>query len=161
MRRQVVLDEEVDLNQVVEASARLVHNKIKHYRVEQDLADDLPKLRGSTNRLVQVVVNTLINAAEALGERGDATIRVASRQEDGGRQIRLSISDNGPGMTDEVKGRLFDPFFTTKQRSGGTGLGMSIAYGIIEEHGGRIEVDSRQGEGSTFHYILPVAGSRH
>jgi len=71
----------------------------------------------------------------------------------------LSISDNGPGMTDEVKDRLFDPFFTTKQRIGGTGLGMSITYGIIKEHGGSIEVDTGLGQGTTFHYILPVARS--
>jgi signal transduction histidine kinase len=76
-----------------------------------------------------------------------------------GRQVCLSISDNGPGMSDEVKDRLFDPFFTTKQRIGGTGLGMSITYGIIKEHGGAIEVDTLPGQGTTFHYILPVAGS--
>jgi len=105
----------------------------------------------------QVVVNTLINAAEALEDRPDACIRIATRLENDGRQVRLSISDNGPGMTDEVKDRLFDPFFTTKQRTGGTGLGMSITYGIIEEHGGSIEVETRLGEGTTFHYILPVA----
>lgn len=152
------LDEEVDLNRVVETSARLVHNKIKHYNIVRDLAEDLPLLTGSLVQLEQVVVNTLINAAEALGDRPDATIRIVTRTENGGRQMRLSISDNGTGMTDDIKDRLFDPFFTTKQRIGGTGLGMSITYGIIEEHGGKIEVDTRPGEGTTFHYILPVAG---
>ena len=102
------------------------------------------------------MVNTLINAAEALEGRPDATIRIITRMGDGGRQVRLSISDNGPGMTDDVRDRLFDPFFTTKQRIGGTGLGMSITYGIIREHGGTIEVDTRVGEGTTFHYVLPV-----
>ncbi len=153
------LDEKVDVNRVVEAATRLVHNKIKRFRLEQDLSEDLPALKGSLVQLEQVVVNTLINAAEAVEDRPDACIRIATRLENSGRQIRLSISDNGPGMTDEVKDRLFDPFFTTKQRIGGTGLGMSITYGIIEEHGGSIEVDTRLGQGTTFHYILPVARS--
>jgi signal transduction histidine kinase len=151
------LDEKVDVNRVVEAATRLVHNKIKRYRLEQSLAEGLPALKGSLVQMEQVVVNTLINAAEALEDRPDACIRIATRLENDGRQVRLSISDNGPGMTDEVKDRLFDPFFTTKQRTGGTGLGMSITYGIIEEHGGSIEVETRLGGGTTFHYILPVA----
>lgn len=153
------LDEKVDVNRVVEAATRLVHNKIKRFRVEQNLAEDLPVLKGSLVQLEQVVVNTLINAAESLEGRPDACIRITTRLENAGRQVRLSIADNGPGMTDDVKDRLFDPFFTTKQRIGGTGLGMSITYGIIEEHGGSIEVDTRLGEGTTFHYLLPVARS--
>ncbi|MGA6994248.1 MAG: ATP-binding protein [Candidatus Deferrimicrobiaceae bacterium] len=153
------LDEKVDVNRMVETATRLVHNKIKRYRLEQSLAEGLPVLKGSVIQLEQVVVNTLINAAEAVEDRPDACIRIATRLENDGGQIRLSISDNGPGMTEEVKDRLFDPFFTTKQRIGGTGLGMSITYGIIKEHGGSIEVDSRLGRGTTFHYILPVARS--
>jgi polar amino acid transport system substrate-binding protein len=153
------LDEKVDVNRVVEAATRLVHNKIKRYRVEQSLEEGLPALKGSLIQLEQVVVNTLINAAEAVEDRPEACIRIATRLENGGRQVCLSISDNGPGMTDEVKDRLFDPFFTTKQRIGGTGLGMSITYGIIKEHGGSIEVDTLPGQGTTFQYVLPVARS--
>jgi len=153
------LDEKVDVNRVVEAATRLVHNKIKRFRLEQSLAEGLPALKGSLVQLEQVVVNTLINAGESVEERTDACIRIATRLENAGRQVRVSIADNGPGMTDEVKHRLFDPFFTTKQRIGGTGLGMSITYGIIEEHGGSIEVDTRLGEGTTFHYLLPVIRS--
>ncbi len=153
------LDEKVDVNRVVEAATRLVHNKIKRFRLEQSLAEGMPAIKGSLVQLEQVVVNTLINAAESLEERPDACIRIATRLENAGRQVRVSIADNGPGMTDEVKHRLFDPFFTTKQRIGGTGLGMSITYGIIEEHGGSIEVDTRLGEGTTFHYLLPVSRS--
>ena len=150
------LDEAVDLNRVVESSVRLVHNKIKRFGVALDLSEELPRVRGSAIQLEQVVVNTLINAAEALSDREDAVIRIVTRAENDGRQARLSISDNGPGMTDQIKDRLFDPFFTTKQRIGGTGLGMSITYGIIREHGGTIEVETRVGEGTTFHYLLPV-----
>ncbi|HYL80415.1 MAG TPA: HAMP domain-containing sensor histidine kinase [Candidatus Acidoferrum sp.] len=70
--------------------------------------------------------------------------------------MRLSIADNGPGVPEEVKDRLFDPFFTTKHRTGGTGLGLSIAYTIVNEHAGRVDVDSRVGEGTTFAYHFPV-----
>lgn len=150
------LDEEVDLNHVVQICLRLVHNKIKHHKVEENLDPELPTVLGSENKLEQVVMATLINTAEALADRSNGIIKIATRTEDGGRSISLSISDNGPGMTENIKNRIFDAFFTTKQRSGGTGLGLSISYGIIEEHGGHIEVDSQPGKGATFIFHLPV-----
>jgi len=150
------MDEEVDLNEVVRVCTRLVHNKIKHYQVEESLDPDLPQLRGSENKLEQVVIATLINAAEAIGEIPNGAIKIITRTEDGGKSVSLSISDNGPGMSEELKDRIFDPFFTTKQRTGGTGLGLSITYGIIQEHGGHIKVDCQVGKGTTFTYYLPV-----
>jgi signal transduction histidine kinase len=150
------LDEEVDLNEVVQVCARLVHNKIKHYQVVEKLDPNLPKIMGSNNKLEQVVMGSLINATEALGNMRDGTITMATCLEAGGKMVSLTISDNGPGMTEEVKNRIFDPFFTTKQNSGGTGLGLSISYGIIKEHGGRIEVRSQTGSGATFIFHLPV-----
>jgi len=150
------LDDDVDINEVVKVGQRLVHNKIKHYQIEEDLDPDLPKIKGSENKLQQVVIASLINASEALANRPNGVIKISSRTEDDGKTISFTISDNGPGMTDEVKKRIFDPFFTTKQRTGGTGLGLSITYGIIEEHRGQIKVDSRVGEGTSFTYQLPV-----
>ncbi|OGP57514.1 MAG: hypothetical protein A2V67_06780 [Deltaproteobacteria bacterium RBG_13_61_14] len=154
------LDEEVDLNEVAQICERLVHNKIKRYRVEEKLAPQLPKVRGSRNKLEQVVMASLINAAEALGNLRNGTIQIATRIEAEAKSVSLSISDNGPGMTEEVKSRIFDPFFTTKQRTGGTGLGLSISHGIIKEHGGYIEVRSRIGKGATFIFHLPVSGCK-
>jgi two-component system NtrC family sensor kinase len=149
------LDEEVNINEVVRVCIRLVHNKIKRYRIEEDLDPTLPTITGSPNKLEQVVIATIINAAEALGDRKDGTIKITTRIADIGLGICLSIADNGEGMTAEIKNRIFDPFFTTKQRDG-TGLGLSISYGIIGEHGGHIEVESEPGKGATFRFHLPV-----
>ncbi len=153
------MDESVDVNEVVRSSLRLVQNKIKRYRIIEELDPALPKITASTSKIEQMVVANLINAAEALGERSGAMIKVTTRPEDGGGHIRLSITDNGPGVPEDVKDRLFDPFFTTKQRTGGTGLGLSVAYTIVTEHGGRAEVASSLGEGTTFTYHFPVKRS--
>lgn len=152
------MDEAVDVNEAVRASLRLVQNKTKRYRVIEDLAPALPTITGCTSKIEQVVVANLINAAEALGDRPGGIIRVATRPEAGGEGICLSIADNGPGLPEEIRSRVFDPFFTTKQRTGGTGLGLSVAYGIVNEHGGRVEVASGAGEGTTFTYYFPVRG---
>ena len=153
------LDESVDLNDAVQSSLRLLHNVIRHFHVEEDLDPALPKLRGNLTKLEQVVVNTAKNAAEALGTEGDGVIRICTRAELDGRRVRLSVQDNGVGISPEVKDRIFDPFFTTKQRSGGTGLGLSITYGIIQQHKGEIMVESQIGAGTAFHFLLPVNGA--
>lgn len=150
------MDETVDVNEVVRSSLRLVQNKIKRYRVIEDLDPGLPSITGCTSKIEQVVVSNLINAAEALSERPGGVITLTTKPEDGAQGVRLSIADNGPGVPEEVKDRLFDPFFTTKQRTGGTGLGLSIAYTIVNEHAGRVEVNSTLGEGTTFIYHFPV-----
>jgi signal transduction histidine kinase len=150
------MDEAVDVNAVVKSSLRLVQNKIKRYRIVEDLDPELPLIVGCTTKVEQVVVANLINAAEALTKCPDGTITVATKPEAGGKGIRLSIADNGPGMAEDIKDRVFDPFFTTKQQTGGTGLGLSVTYGIVNEHGGRVEVASAVGEGTTFTYHFPV-----
>jgi signal transduction histidine kinase len=149
------MDEAVDVNAVVRSSLRLVQNKIKRYRVVEDLDPELPPIAGCTTKVEQVVVANLINAAEALAEGSSGMITVTTRAEDEGNGIRLAITDNGPGMAEDIKDRVFDPFFTTKQRSGGTGLGLSVTYGIVNELGGRVEVASGIGEGTTFTYHFP------
>ncbi|MEI6876155.1 MAG: ATP-binding protein, partial [Spirochaetota bacterium] len=107
-------------------------------------------------QLEQVFVNLLANAGEAIAEHG--TIRVRSWMEDD--SARVSISDNGAGMTAETFERIFEPFFTTKDVGKGTGLGLSISLGIIEKHSGRIDVESKVGFGTTFTVTLPVAGGK-
>ena len=153
------MDESVDVNAVVRSSLRLVQNKVKPYRVVEDLNPALPPLVGCTTKVEQVVVANLINATEALAGRPGGMITVTTRPEEGGEGIILSITDNGTGMSEEIKDRVFDPFFTTKERSGGTGLGLSVTYGIVKEHGGRVEVASAVGEGTTFTYHFPVMRS--
>jgi polar amino acid transport system substrate-binding protein len=153
------LDEAVDLNELVEASRRLLHNRLKKHEVVLSLDPRLPQVTGNKNQLEQVLVNTLVNAADALADTAHGVIRIETKREENGREVRLSVSDNGVGITAETKRRMFDPFFSTKQRSGGTGLGLSITYGIVQRHGGRIEVDSEPGKGATFHFVLPFARS--
>ncbi len=153
------LDDLIDVNDAIQASLRLVHNKIKRHKIVCDLDPDLPKIKGSSGKIEQVIVANLINAAEALGDRQDGTIGVKTIKEENGNRITICISDNGPGMTEEVKKRLFDPFFTTKQKTGGMGLGLSVVYGIITDHKGCIDIDSQLGEGTTLRYHFPAARS--
>lgn len=152
-------DENVDLNEVVRSSLRLLHAQLRRFRVEEDLDSALPKLRGNLTQLEQVVVNVVQNAAEALGGAAHGVVRIRTRALHGSTRVRLSVEDNGCGIPPEVKARIFDPFFTTKQRSGGTGLGLAITYGIVQQHQGQIEVDTQPGRGTAFHFLLPVRRS--
>lgn len=150
-------DEMVDVNEAIRSSLRLVHNKVKRHKLVDELDPNLPKVKGSTSKIEQVIVANLINAAEALGDRQDGIIRVETHKNPESTEVTVCIGDNGPGMTEEVRNRLFDPFFTTKQKSGGMGLGLSVVYGIIKDHQGSIDVDTKLGEGTTLKYIFPAA----
>mgnify|MGYP000957930911 CR=1 FL=1 len=122
---------------------------------------DFPMLQGLFLLFsVSVIVANLINAAEALGDRQDGIIEVTTSRDKEATRVTVCIADNGPGMTEEVKNRLFDPFFTTKQKTGGMGLGLSVAYGIIKDHQGWIDVDTKLGEGTTLQYHFPAARSK-
>ncbi|HEY3450214.1 MAG TPA: cache domain-containing protein [Myxococcales bacterium] len=155
------LDEEVDLNAVVHACSRLAHNQVKrNAKVILELAPDLPKVKGNSQRLEQVLVNLLINAAQAIEEKqGMGTIQVRTLARPDGR-VAMCVKDDGAGMTEEVRRRIFDPFFTTKRHRHGTGLGLSVSYGIVSEHGGAIEVDSAPGKGAEFRVLLPAIARR-
>jgi signal transduction histidine kinase len=152
------LDEAVDLGEVVRASVRLLHNHLKRVQVEVDLDPRLPRIPGSFTQLQQVAVNVLQNAHQALADRPTGRIRIRAGVEPGGEWVRLTVEDNGCGIPEHLRGRIFDPFFTTKQRSGGTGLGLAITEGIVQQHRGRIEVESQVGQGTAFHFLLPVRG---
>ncbi len=166
----------VDVNQVVEEALLLVEKQLakEGIALKQDLARDLPKIQGSPNHLEQVIVNLLTNAREAMPRGG--VLRVSTtvqrppstddRMEEDrhGRRssviehdmVGIQISDTGLGIPPEILPRIFDPFFTTKEQ--GSGLGLSITYGIVREHGGTITVDSLPGEGSSFIIQLPIPG---
>jgi PAS domain S-box-containing protein len=174
----------VDVNQVVEEALLLVEKQLAKERIalKQDLARDLPKIQGSPNHLEQVIVNLLTNAREAMPRGG--VLRVSTtvhrpsltddrmeEDRDGHRtsaspvvpssviehdMVEIQISDTGLGIPPEILPRIFDPFFTTKEQ--GSGLGLSITYGIVREHGGTITVDSRPGEGSSFIIQVPISG---
>jgi two-component system NtrC family sensor kinase len=146
----------MSVNEIMRNSLSLVRNQASFRNIEitEDLDPYLPDIPADPNQIQQVFVNMLINASEAMPEGG--RIRVTSRRADrAGEQVEVAISDNGPGIVPEVMSKLFDPFFTTK--STGTGLGLAVSYGIVESHGGTIEVQSEPGYGATFTVRLPTA----
>ena len=112
----------------------------------------LPLVVADFNQLVQVFINLVVNAVQAMNEGGKLTIHTAT--ENG--WVRMSVSDTGCGIPPENMDKLFTPFFTTKEDVKGVGLGLAVSYGIIERHGGRIEVQSEVGKGSTFTIFLPA-----
>lgn len=148
----------LDLHAVLDASIRMAWNELRHRARLVRAFDAVPPVRGDESRLAQVVLNLLVNAAQAIPEgHADAhEIRVACRRVD--EHVVIEVRDTGEGMTPEVQRRLFTPFFTTKPPGVGTGLGLSICQRIVAEHGGRIEVRSAPGAGATFAVWLPLGG---
>ncbi len=145
------------LNEIVEKTLDLkaYHFRTSQIRVERDLDRDLPKTMLDAHQIQQVVLNLLNNAEQALAERGrGGRIRVATRRR--GDFLELVAEDDGPGIPEEIQARIFEPFFTTKREDRGTGLGLSLCHGIVQEHGGSIRVESRPGQGATFFVTLPI-----
>ncbi len=145
----------VCLNDVIEAAVELMphHAHPDLVRVVKTYDPSLPPVVGDEYKLQQVFLNLLINAYQAMPDGGE--LHISSQSADG--QVCATISDTGTGIPTDHLGRIFDPFFTTKDVGEGTGLGLSISYGLIEQHGGTIEVESEPGEGATFVVRLPVA----
>ena len=157
-REEVEIFSSVNLNQLVEQVIKLTEPKWKHQAQLEGITisvrielQEVPHINGKESELRNVLTNLIFNAVDALSEGGTITIRIHSD----GKHVVLEVSDTGMGMTDEVKRRCFEPFFSTKKESG-TGLGLSVAYGIIRRHEGTIEVLSEPGEGTTFIIRLPI-----
>jgi signal transduction histidine kinase len=145
---------EVSLSRSVDDTLDLLRHRLRNVRVEKHLEPGI-RLTGYPGQIDQVFMNLVTNAAQAIGERDrGGTIHIAAAARD--REVEITISDDGPGIPPEVIPRIFDPFFTTKDVGEGSGLGLSIVHGIVDRHGGRIEVQSRVGEGTTFRIVLPA-----
>jgi two-component system sporulation sensor kinase A/two-component system, sporulation sensor kinase E len=123
-------------------------------RLEAEIASGLPALALDPAKIRQVLVNLIQNAAEAMRDGGSVTVRASPFPDGDG--VVLAVEDDGPGIAAEDLGKIFQPFFTTKYT--GTGLGLSISQSLIEQHGGRIEVDSAPGRGTTMFVFLPGRG---
>ena len=141
-----------DLRGGLESTLNMIWNELKyHCTVHKDYGD-LPEVWCLPSQLNQVFMNLLVNAGQAIVGKGEITIRTGQR----GEEVFVAITDSGGGISPENQHRLFEPFFTTKPVGKGTGLGLSLAFSIVQKHGGRIEVDSTLGQGSTFTVWLPV-----
>jgi eukaryotic-like serine/threonine-protein kinase len=147
---------QLSIPELVDNAVRLSRGETRRRAAVEVSHEGAYRIVGSPGRLTQVLVNLLVNAAQAIPEHGRITVRTCATKD--GR-VQISIRDTGVGMSDEVQQRIFEPFFTTKDINTGTGLGLSLVREIIEEHGGTITVDSTPGSGSCFTISLPVAPS--
>jgi len=145
-----------DLNRVVRSTLSLVQHKLKlsNIEVETRFAEDLPAVSCDAPQIQQVVLNLLLNAAEATQTKPARRVVVETSSAEG--LVILNIVDNGEGIAPENLSKVFDPFFTTKSEGKGVGLGLAVSYGIVQAHGGDIEVRSQPGAGTTFTVWLPI-----
>jgi signal transduction histidine kinase/ActR/RegA family two-component response regulator len=165
-RKQVLQPQAVELNQVVTNLQSMLKVLIgEHIEVVTLPGAGLPKVMADPGQVEQVIMNLVVNARDAMPDGGKIEIRTAkveidettgaARDAKAGRYVRLSVADTGRGMDEATLKQIFQPFFTTKEVGKGTGLGLAIVYGVVRQSGGFVEVESRVGEGSTFHVLLP------
>ena len=145
----------LDIARLLQETIRLSENQtvVNNVKLRVDLAADLPVVRGNRQALQQVFINLLTNAVHAMPSGGELLVSAARGSD---QKIIIRLRDTGSGISEEHLPYIFDPFFTTKKVGTGTGLGLSVSYGIIKKHGGVITVDSSPGKGSTFTIVLPA-----
>jgi signal transduction histidine kinase len=150
--------EALDINDVVRRTIPLLgsHKAFQRITVRDHLQGDLPPVNADMNRLQQVLLNLSLNACEAMQDGGTLTISTSAQ----GKNVLLKVADTGCGIKEEHLDHIFEPFFSTKPVGKGTGLGLSVSYGIVQRHGGTLEVESEIGKGSTFIIILPCVEGR-
>ncbi|MCS0580744.1 ATP-binding protein [Massilia pinisoli] len=142
-----------DLHQGIDSTLNIVNNEVKY---KADIVKEygtIPEVECLPSQINQVIMNIVVNGAQAIeGPRGRITIRTG----ESGGNVWIEIADNGCGIPQAIQSRIFDPFFTTKPIGTGTGLGLSLSYGIIQKHRGRIDMQSEEGVGTTFRIELPI-----
>jgi signal transduction histidine kinase len=148
---------DVGINRVIQETLSLLEHQLTKagIQLKTDLDPELPPVHGNAGKLQQVFLNLFLNARDAMN--GGGTLEVRTWTE--GVGIRVEVCDTGHGIAPENIHRIYDPFFTTKAARKGTGLGLSVTYGIIQEHGGSIEVSNRRSGGARFRLELPVSAS--
>ena len=153
----------VDVNHVVRETLalRAYEQRVTNITVIDALAAGLPQVFADGHQVQQVLLNLVINAEQAMLSANGRGILVVRTWHDAEQEsVILEINDDGPGIPDEVQPKIFDPFFTTKEVGKGTGLGLTVAYAIVQEHGGRIRLESRPNVGASFYVELPVTGAK-
>jgi PAS domain S-box-containing protein len=145
-----------DMNELIEHTLILNSNllKIHRIRVIEDLEHNLPLIRGSEDQLKQVVMNLISNAVESMSNVPEKRLTIKTRGREAKKAVVIQISDTGAGIPKETLSKIFEPFFTTKKKGKGVGLGLSVVYGIINDHCGRLYVDSTPGKGTRFSITL-------
>jgi two-component system, NtrC family, sensor kinase len=144
------------LDKLIDETIQLVKNQTKLSKVKliENITPNLPPIYGDRKLLIQVFLNLFINAIDAMPKGGDLTVNVSEEKKTG--FLAVQITDTGDGIPEHLLKSIFNPFFTTKPVGSGTGLGLSVSRGIIEKHGGHIDVESRAGQGATFTAYLPI-----
>jgi PAS domain S-box-containing protein len=153
----------VDVNQVVRETLalRAYEQRLTNILIIDALAAGLPHVFADGHQVQQVLLNLIINAEQAMvSSHGRGTIVVRSWHDAQQESVTLEINDDGPGIPEDVQPKIFDPFFTTKEVGKGTGLGLTVAYAIVQEHGGRIRLESQANRGASFYVDLPVSGAK-
>lgn len=164
-RKQVIEPKVINVNEMILRLEKMLRRLIgEHMELETSLAPDLGLIKADPTQIDQLIINLVVNARDAVPDGGKIVVSTINANDDtvkertasaGQRWLCISVSDNGTGMSEEVKARIFEPFFTTKEVGQGTGLGLATCYGIITQNGGYIEVESELGRGTTFHMYLP------
>jgi two-component system NtrC family sensor kinase len=155
--RQIPLEyKPIDLTDIIDAVLRLTRHKMELQNIilVTLMHPGVVLIRGDANRLQQAFLNLIFNAIEAMPEGGQ--LDIVSALDDSQKQITIEIRDTGTGMPEKHLDHIFDPFFTTKKEGEGTGLGLSIVYGVVQNHGGKVSVQSKEGEGTVFTLTFPV-----
>ncbi|MBW6520151.1 MAG: PAS domain S-box protein [Desulfoarculaceae bacterium] len=158
--------ENISINEILQDVIAVTQHSLNmdHITVQQDFSQELPPIIGDTERLRQVFVNLINNAHHAMKKQGSGDLTLISRYDSETREVVATVQDSGHGIPSKILARIFDPFFTTKSVGQGTGLGLSVSYGIIQNHGGQIEVESpvidrasqETIDGTAFHVRLPA-----
>jgi len=159
-RQQPAKMEHVDIRALVETAIDVAgYGKSQDgLEIVSDLPLDLPEIHADADQITQVIINLVINAAHAIGNTGGGgRIAVSGSFEEGDDKVEITVTDNGPGISENIRARIFEPFFTTKDVGEGTGIGLAFSHRIIHSHGGRIRLDHDYDQGSRFCLELPVA----
>jgi signal transduction histidine kinase len=154
-RKAEINKQPASINSIIDNVLSMVHQQFlkKQINLCCTFADNIPSFLVDSRRMKQVLLNLIMNAGQAIGSGGDITIRTRTENS----SVLVEIEDSGPGISKDILDKIFDPFFSTKEPGEGTGLGLSVSYGIIQEHDGEISVQSSPGHGALFTIRLPIA----